>query len=123
MGQEPKSLEDFCNLFSHALENERGSQWIAGEVVNLALGQAENDVGRKLSGKERAAIFKAFATASRCTAMRVKQLAAVERDFEPGLRDRLPSWSHYRAARQAAQRLGVMPAEVIMEAELNDWGM
>lgn len=102
-------LEELLQEFVNALEVERNSNWLQGDIVAEAVKQ----YGREVIGT--------FAEAGRCTKERIKQLVRLAVAFPEDRRLPEVPWSWYRAVYQAAKRLNKEPLEVMELALANEW--
>lgn len=103
------SLDELIQQFINALEIERNSNWLQGDIVAEAI---------KQYGRE---VISAFAEAGRCTKERIRQLVRISVAFPEERRLPEVPWSLYRAVYCAAKRLGKEPLEVLELALQNEW--
>lgn len=102
-------LEELLQQFADALEVERRSNWLQGDIVARAV----MEHGKGVLGK--------FAEVGRCTIERIRQLARIATAFPPEVRHPDVSWTWYRAVYQAAKRLGEEPLVLLEEALAHEW--
>lgn len=108
---EHSALKDKLNRFCELLEAERATQWELGDLVCDAV----RDHGKDVIGT--------FAEHARCTAEYIRQLIRVAVAFPRESGKRYPDvpWTFYRAAYQAAKRVGREPCDLLEEAVDKGW--
>lgn len=103
------TLEELLQKFASALELERRSNWVLGDICVE---------GVKLFGKE---IISKFAETARCSKERIKQLVAVSYTFPDSHRYPDVPWSFYRKVYQTAKRVNENAIELLETALSNGW--
>lgn len=89
----------------------------ANRATNWALGDAAAEMVREYNR----GVIGSIAEVAGCSKERIMQLIAVAVEFPPEMRWPDTDWSVYRAARQAAKRIGREAAEVLREAVENGY--
>ncbi len=108
------SLDECVQKIIDAFANERTASWDAGDALNEAISNLTPNADQE-------PLFRWLATQTGCTVNRMKQLAAVSRTFEPGMRDLERAWSWHRAIYNAARRNNCLPADILATATEKKW--
>lgn len=95
--------------FIDACVGERACRWEAGDIAADALDRAPTP-------KLKAKVANHLASIGHSTSAHIRQIAAVSRAFEPGLRAPDRAWILYLACIRAARRLNEAPATILQRA-------